>query len=83
MWLLNRLVAGTLALTGAAVLDAFEYITFTPPPAWSVLHADGGRQHVRHEPSGSGLIILLASQPATGAPSQVFSPPDRLRPDLP
>src|SRR5688500_5951452 len=73
MWMLSRLLAGVLALGGAHALDSFEYVSFTPPPAWLVSHAEGGRQYVRNEPSGVGLIKLLPSEPATRAADQVFA----------
>lgn len=73
MWMLGGLVAGALALGGTHALDRFEYVAFTPPPAWLVSHAEGGRQYVRHEPSGAGLVKLLPSEPAPRAAGQVFA----------
>jgi hypothetical protein len=73
MWLLGQLMAGMLALGQSGGLDTFEFVTFTPPPGWAVSHVDGGRQYIRNEPGGIGLINLLPSQPATGDAAQAFA----------
>ncbi len=73
MWMLGGLLAGALALGGTRVLDGFEYVAFTPPSGWLVSHAEGGRQYVRDEPGGAGLIKLLPSEPTARAADQVFA----------
>ncbi len=73
MWTLGRLLAGALALAGTLAPDSFEYVAFTPPPAWRVAHAEGGRQYVLHEPSGAGLIKLLPSEPTPRDADRVFA----------
>ena len=73
MWLLGRLMAGALALGQSGARDTFEFVSFTPPPGWLVSQAEGGRQYVRNDPGGAGLINLLPSRPAAGDAARVFA----------
>jgi hypothetical protein len=72
MWMLGQLMASAFALGPAAARETFEFVSFTPPPAWSVSHAEGGRQYSRNEPGGAGIIRFFPSRPATDA-AQVFA----------
>ncbi|HEU4562372.1 MAG TPA: hypothetical protein VFS20_31370 [Longimicrobium sp.] len=73
MWLLGQLMAGALALGQPGARETFEFVSFTPPPGWLVSHAEGGRQYIRNEASGTGLINFLPSRPATGDVAQLFA----------
>ncbi|HEX2204749.1 MAG TPA: hypothetical protein VHG91_15685 [Longimicrobium sp.] len=66
-------MAGALALGQSGARERFELVTFDPPPDWRVGHAEGGRQYIRSEPDGTGLIRFLPSRPATGDAAQVFA----------
>lgn len=77
MWSLSGLLA--LVLGGSAstshVLDNdnYEYVTFTPPPTWSVVNTAEMRQYVRSDQGSPGVIKLFASRPATGTAAQIFT----------
>lgn len=43
MWLLGQLLAGALALDPCVNYDTFEFVTFTPPPGWTMSQIDGRR----------------------------------------
>jgi hypothetical protein len=73
MWLLASLVASALVVAGTNAQEAFEYLTYIAPPGWSVGQADAGRQYLRNEANGIGIISLLASRPAVGAPADMFA----------
>jgi hypothetical protein len=73
MWLLGQLLAGALALGPSENQDTFEFVTFTPPPGWSVSQVEAGRRYSRSEPDGVGVIQLLASRPATGPAAREFA----------
>ncbi len=48
----------------------FEFLTYSPPSAWSIQQTPAGITYRR--PSGIGLISIFASQPASGSPSDEF-----------
>jgi hypothetical protein len=73
MWLLGQLLAGALALGPSVDHDTFEFVTFTPPPGWTMSQIDEGRRYTRSEPDGIGVIQLLSSRPATGPAAQEFA----------
>lgn len=75
MWSLSGLLALVLGATSGTgrVLENFEYVTFTPPPAWSVVNAAEMRQYVRNDQGSPGVIKLFASRPATGTAAQIFT----------
>jgi hypothetical protein len=73
MWLLGQLLAGALALGHSVDRDTLEFVTFTPPPGWSMSPIDGGRRYSRSEPDGVGVIQFLSSRPATGPAAQLFA----------
>jgi hypothetical protein len=66
--LLAALASGLIALA-----DGFEFVSYRPPPGWTVVNVDGARRYVLNEAAGAGIISLLPSRPVTGSTAAIFT----------
>ncbi|HEY8460049.1 MAG TPA: hypothetical protein VIM99_06685 [Blastocatellia bacterium] len=68
--ILGLLIAAIL-LDGEVYADSFEFLTYAPPRGWTKQQLRDGISYRR--PSGTGLITLYPSQPASGGAAAEFA----------
>ena len=68
VWLTLSIV---LLFAGNVFADSFEFLTFTPPPGWTIKPTDKGTTYNR--PTGIGLIYFYYSYATTGSPDEEFA----------
>ena len=67
-WLAFSIV---VLLAANVFADTFEFVSFSPPPGWTIKHTDKGTTYNR--PTGIGLIYFYNSYPTTGTPDEEFA----------
>jgi hypothetical protein len=71
--ILGSLAAGLVALSAAgARAESFEFVTYAPPPGWTVQDAQGERIYVRKDAGGTGVAGLHAGL-APGSAEDAFA----------
>ena len=72
MWKKSWLALSIVVLLAANVFaDTFEFVSFTPPPGWTLKPTDKGTTYNR--PTGIGLIYFYNSYPTNGTANEEFA----------